>query len=50
MKKRPPLWYETAIHEAGHAVVAHLVGVAIDHVTIVPGRWSVVTPQQYATR
>jgi hypothetical protein len=41
MKKRPPLWYETVIHEAGHAVVAHLVGVAIDHVTIVPGRWNV---------
>ena len=27
---------QTAIHEAGHAVVGHLVGVAIDHVTIIP--------------
>ena len=27
---------QVAIHEAGHAVVGHLVGVAIDHVTIIP--------------
>src|SRR5262245_44757835 len=26
--------YKTAIHEAGHAVVGHLVGVEIDHVAI----------------
>jgi hypothetical protein len=28
--------YPLAIHEAGHAVVAHLVGIAIDHVTVTP--------------
>lgn len=28
--------FELAIHEAGHAVVAHLVGIAIDHVAIKP--------------
>jgi hypothetical protein len=26
--------YQLAVHEAGHAVVAHLVGIEIDHVTI----------------
>lgn len=30
--------YELAIHEAGHAVIGHLVGVEIDYVTIIPSR------------
>jgi hypothetical protein len=33
--------WHTAIHEAGHAVVGHLTGTAIDHVTIVPARGAV---------
>jgi hypothetical protein len=33
-KRSSRLNYEIAVHEAGHAVVAHLVGIEIDHVTI----------------
>lgn len=34
--RHEPKNFELAIHEAGHAVVAHLVGIAIDHVAIKP--------------
>jgi hypothetical protein len=48
--------WKVAIHEAGHAVVGHLTGTAIDHVTIVPGRGSaghskpVHSPESIAAR
>jgi hypothetical protein len=36
--------YRIAIHEAGHAVVGHLVGVAIDHVALCPDGGGVSSP------